>query len=165
MLSDPQARDVIVITAAAVAALATVLALVALSQLRRLRRDYALLQATDEAPSFIAAVARKAEQVAGLRTQVSELSAGLEQTRAELADALRHVSVVRYDAFGDLGGRLSFTAALLDDGGDGLVLTSLHGRSESRSYLKGIKGGQAGEEHLSPEELQAISYALRGTPR
>jgi len=68
---------------------------------------------------------------------------------------------VRYDAFGDMGGRLSFSAAMLDDGGDGLVLTSIHGRSETRSYIKGVKAGQS-EASLSPEELQAISFALRG---
>jgi hypothetical protein len=71
------------------------------------------------------------------------------------------VSVVRYDAFGDMGGRLSFSAAMLDDGGDGLVLTAIHGRSETRSYIKGVKGGSS-EASLSPEELQAISYALKG---
>jgi hypothetical protein len=71
------------------------------------------------------------------------------------------VSVVRYDAFGDMGGRLSFSAAMLDDGGDGLVLTAIHGRSETRSYIKGVKGG-ASEASLSPEELQAISYARKG---
>jgi len=60
-----------------------------------------------------------------------------------------------------MGGRLSFSAAMLDDGGDGLVLTSIHGRSETRSYIKGVKSGQS-EASLSPEELQAISFALRG---
>ena len=68
---------------------------------------------------------------------------------------------MRYDAFGDMGGRLSFSAAMLDDGGDGLVLTAIHGRSETRSYIKGVKGGSS-EASLSPEELQAISYALKG---
>jgi hypothetical protein len=50
---------------------------------------------------------------------------------------------------------------MLDDGGDGLVLTAIHGRSETRSYIKGVKGGSS-EASLSPEELQAISYALKG---
>jgi hypothetical protein len=50
---------------------------------------------------------------------------------------------------------------MLDDGGDGLVLTSIHGRTESRTYIKGVKSGQS-EASMSPEELQAISFALRG---
>jgi hypothetical protein len=66
---------------------------------------------------------------------------------------------VRYDAFGDMGGRMSFTAALLDDSGDGLVITSINGRTEARAYAKGVKQGTS-DQSLSPEETEAISLAL-----
>jgi hypothetical protein len=158
---DPSVSDVLVIAALTVALLAVVLAGVALLRLRRIRRDLVLLSADGDAPSFVEAVARKTEEVRGLRTEVDDLASLLARTRTELADALRHVSVVRYDAFGDMGGRLSFSAAMLDDGGDGLVLTAIHGRSETRSYIKGVKGGSS-EASLSPEEQQAVSYALKG---
>ena len=161
MSLDPSVRDALVLTALVVAVLALVLAAVALVRLGRIRKDLVLLAADGDAPSFIAAVARKTEEVRGLRTEVDDLTALLARTRTELADALRHVSVVRYDAFGDMGGRLSFSAAMLDDGGDGLVLTAIHGRSETRSYIKGVKGGSS-EASLSPEEQQAVSFALRG---
>ena len=159
---DPAARDVLVVVSLAVGVLGLLIGLIALVSVRRMRRDVTLLAADGDADSFLAAVARKTEEVQGLRREVDDLSALLARTRTELADALRHVSVVRYDAFGDMGGRLSFSAALLDDGGDGLVLTSIHGRAETRSYIKGIKSG-ASEASLSPEELQAIQFALRGT--
>jgi len=158
---DPSVRDALVLAALVVAVLALVLAGVALARLGRIRKDLVLLSADGDAPSFVEAVARKTEEVRGLRTEVDDLTALLARTRTELADALRHVSVVRYDAFGDMGGRLSFSAAMLDDGGDGLVLTAIHGRSETRSYIKGVKGGSS-EASLSPEEQQAVSYALKG---
>lgn len=158
---DPTARDALVIGGVALGVVAVLLALVALAKIARMRRDVVLLQSDDGEASFVAAAARTTEQVQALREQVTGLTAALERTRSELSDALRHVSVVRYDAFGDLGGRLSFSAALLDDAGDGLVLTSIHGRAETRSYIKGVKGG-TGDAELSPEELQAVSYALRG---
>jgi hypothetical protein len=160
---DPSVRDGLVVAALLLGLLALVLALVALLRLRSLRRDTALLSAGDGQESFVAAVARKTEQVTALRREVDDLEALLARTRTELADALRHVSVVRYDAFGDMGGRLSFSAALLDDGGDGLVLTSIHGRQETRSYIKGVKAG-ASDASLSPEEQQAVSFAMRGVP-
>ena len=161
MSLDPTLRDVLVIAALVVGVAAVALAAVALLKLRAMRRDLTLLAADGDAPSFVEAVARKTEEVRALRIEVDDLAALLARTRTELADALRHVSVVRYDAFGDMGGRLSFSAAMLDDGGDGLVLTAIHGRSETRSYIKGVKGGSS-EASLSPEELQAISYALKG---
>ncbi len=158
---DPTVRDALVLAATVLALLAVVMSTLALLRQRRLRRAQTLLQDGDDGASFLEAVARKTEEVAALRAQVEDLAAVLARTRVELADSLRHVSVVRYDAFGDLGGRLSFSAALLDDSGDGLVLTSIHGRAETRSYMKGIKAG-SGDAPLSPEEEQAIAYALRG---
>ncbi len=91
------------------------------------------------------------EDVQGLRQEVAAL-------RREGADALRHLAVVRYDAFGDMGGQLSWSVALLDDGGDGVVLTSIHGRSDARTYAKSIAGWTS-EQQLSPQEVEAIDHA------
>ena len=66
--------------------------------------------------------------------------------------------MVRYDAFGDMGGHLSWSLALLDDGGHGVVLTSIHGRSEARTYAKNVSGWTS-EQQLSPEEEEAIANA------
>jgi hypothetical protein len=87
----------------------------------------------------------------GLRGEVGAL-------RVEVADALRHLAVVRYDAFGDMGGHLSWSMALLDDGGNGVVLTSIHGRSDARTYAKNILAGSC-EQALSPEEEEAVKLA------
>ncbi|MEI5673285.1 MULTISPECIES: DUF4446 family protein [unclassified Nocardioides] len=91
------------------------------------------------------------EDVHGLRQEVAAL-------RTEAKDALRHLAVVRYDAFGDMGGHLSWSVALLDDSGHGVVLTSIAGRSEARTYAKSIASWTC-EQQLSPEELEAIDHA------
>ena len=87
--------------------------------------------------------------VHGLRQEVAALAAESRQT-------FRHLSVVRYDAFGDMGGHLSWSLALLDDEGDGVVLTSIHGRSDARSYAKSIARWES-DAQLSPEEAEAVS--------
>lgn len=86
----------------------------------------------------------------------------LSSLRHDIGQALRHVAVVRYDAFGDMGGRLSFSAAIIDDTGDGLVMSSIHGRGESRTYAKGVVGGDA-DATLTPEERQALAAARTGS--
>jgi hypothetical protein len=86
------------------------------------------------------------------------VTAEIQALQMDSATALRHVAVVRYDAFGDMGGHLSWSLALLDDGGDGVVLTSIHGRSDSRSYAKNVTGWSASQQ-LSPEESEAIGFA------
>jgi Protein of unknown function (DUF4446) len=91
------------------------------------------------------------EDVHGLRQEVAAL-------RAEAGDALRHLAVVRYDAFSDMGGHLSWSVALLDDVGNGVVLTSIHGRSDARTYAKNVTAWTS-QQQLSPEEEEAIAHA------
>lgn len=111
-----------------------------------------------------------ARQLGVLRRRLAEVErsspiddADARRLRAEVDAALSRVAVVRYDAFGDMGGRLSFSAALLDGQGDGLVLTSIHGRGESRTYAKGVTRGES-ETTLTPEERQAVAAARAGSP-
>ena len=147
-----------------------IIALVALSMsvllaLRtgRMKRQYRVLSAADGRASFIEVVARKTEEVQGLREDVARLTGVLQGTQAELQQAVRHIGVVRYDAFGDMGGRMSFSAAMIDDHGNGFVITTIHARSESRSYIKELRGGMA-EVNLSPEETAAVGDAVAGIP-
>jgi hypothetical protein len=162
------AFDVDATQAAAVALGAGVLALSALViavgaqlRLRRVRRGLVVLRGHSGEGDVLEVATRQAAEVALLREQVERQQGEIERLRADTAASLRHVAVVRYDAFGDMGGRLSFSAAVLDDAGDGLVLTAIHGRGETRSYAKGLVGG-ASEHTLSPEEQQAVSAATSG---
>ena len=129
----------------------------------RMKRQYRVLSAADGRASFIEVVARKTEEVQGLREDVARLAGDLQGTQAELQQAVRHIGVVRYDAFGDMGGRMSFSAAMVDDHGNGFVITTIHARSESRSYIKELRGGKA-EVNLSPEETAAVGDAVAGIP-
>ena len=152
----------VAVVAGALALVALVLIVVAMIRQAGMRRQYTILQGKDSTESFLAAVARKTVEVEALRNEVDDLAQVLDRARADLAEAVRHVSVVRYDAFGDMGGRMSFSAAFLDDAGDGLVLTTIHARTESRTYMKAVVQGSA-ETLLSPEEEQAVEAAMRGS--
>ncbi|MCW2601346.1 MAG: hypothetical protein JWM02_3175 [Frankiales bacterium] len=160
MLLDSQTLQIVALAAAGVAVLSLGLVLALLLRFKRLSKAHQVLTGGDVGATFVEAVSRHHREAEALRTDVGRLRDDLSAARADLSDALRHVAVVRYDAFGDMGGRLSFSAALLDDAGDGLVLTSINGRSETRTYAKGVKAGES-DHSLSPEELQAIGYASR----
>ena len=153
-----------VLVVGAIALVALVLAVALAVRTSRMKSQYAVLSAADGRSSFVEVVARKAEEVEGLRDDVARLTDELRSTQRELQMAIRHVGVVRYDAFGDMGGRMSFSAALVDDHGNGFVLTSVHARSESRSYIKQLRGGMA-EVSLSPEESAAVADAVASIPR
>jgi hypothetical protein len=77
---------------------------------------------------------------------------------------LSHLGVVRFNPFADKGGDQSFTVAILDDHGDGVVFTGLHSRSDVRVYAKPIVGG-ASTYPLTNEEAEAIHRANIRTER
>ena len=156
---DRPLLDEITLGASGVAVLALISGVVANLRVRRLRRGLSVLDGPSGPESVLDALDRGTAETRALRTELTRAKGELDVARAELADALRHVAVVRYDAFGDMGGRMSFTAALLDDSGDGLVITSINGRTESRAYAKGVKQGTS-DQSLSPEEAEAIALAL-----
>ena len=68
-------------------------------------------------------------------------------------------ALLRYKAFANSGGDQSFSFALLDAEGDGIVLSSICGRDESRIYAKTIKKGKSSYA-LSSEEVEVIRQAL-----
>jgi hypothetical protein len=76
--------------------------------------------------------------------------------------ALREVAIVRYDALHEMSGQLSFSLALLNAVGDGVVLSSINGRAETRTYAKSVRACK-GVQELSPEEAQAVHSARLGT--
>ena len=76
--------------------------------------------------------------------------------------SIQHIGLVRFNPFEDTGSDQSFAIALLDDRGDGLVISSLHGRSNTRVFAKPVASGGSAH-HLSEEESEAIRIATEGT--
>lgn len=97
--------------------------------------------------------------LAKLETQVNDIAPRLQRVEGKLPLALSYTGVVTYDAFGDIGGKLSRSIALLDSNGDGLVISLLVGRNETLFFTKEVRSG-SGTERLSPEEGAAIQRAM-----
>jgi hypothetical protein len=76
--------------------------------------------------------------------------------------SLQHIGMVRFNPFEDTGSDQSFAIALLDDRRDGVVISSLHGRANTRLFAKPVSGGDSAH-NLSEEESQAIRVAIEGT--
>ena len=76
-------------------------------------------------------------------------------------NSVQKVGIVRFNAFRDMGGDLSYAIALLNSQGDGVVISSIYGRDDARTYAKPVKGGKSSYQ-LSREEEEAIVKAARG---
>ncbi len=153
---------------------ALVAAYCALRTLAKLRRATSVLSRGSRTAAgketLLEATERHAVQTAAVAEQMTELRAYVEATcaqtvvaaqaeRAGVSNALRNIALVRYDAFADISGRMSFSLALLDERGDGVTISAIAGRADTRIYAKGIAAGK-GEHELSPEESQAVAAAL-----
>jgi Protein of unknown function (DUF4446) len=105
----------------------------------------------------------QALQIERLEQAVRTLNARDNHQQVLIDGGVRRVSLLRYDAFEDVGGRLSFSCAMLDEHGTGVVLTSINGRQETRVYAKPISAGTS-TYNLSLEEDEAIRQALADVP-
>ena len=74
----------------------------------------------------------------------------------KLKSHLQSLVLKRFNPFGDTGGDQSFILALLDGNKDGVVITSLHSRENTRFYVKSVKGGVGIDHPLSPDEQKII---------
>jgi len=93
-----------------------------------------------------------------LENRVDSTVGRVTELEAKMAKCKRHLGLVRFDAFEDVGGAQSFALSLYDDQGNGVVLSGLIGRSDCRVYCKPIKNG-ASDRHITQEEQEAIRNA------
>jgi hypothetical protein len=90
-----------------------------------------------------------------LEKEISKVDKRLEKDYQKSA-------LVKYNPFEDAGGNQSFSLVILNGVGDGLMITSLHGRESTRVYSKLIVDGKPESGNLSKEEQLAVKNALGG---
>lgn len=104
------------------------------------------------------------ERQIDLLNEVMERQEALHHGQQELERAfqraVQHVGIVRFNPFGDTGGDQSFSVALLDGNGNGVVVSSLFSRSETRVFAKPVQQRQS-PYTLTREEQEAIDLANR----
>lgn len=109
--------------------------------------------------------ASEAESVALLRASLlaygKKTDERLDELETTVKRDLHRVGFIRYNSFDDVGSDLSFTLALLNDDGDGVVVTSIYSREETRTYGKAVRKFVP-QQGASKEEQSAIAMARTG---
>ena len=157
-LVTENAAIVIGALAIAIVAIALALALVA----RRARRLEARLEALtrgEDGRDLAGVLDAHLAKVLAVARRQDELDAHSVVLDAQAGRSVQGVGFVRFNTFEDTGGNQSFTLALLDPAGDGVVLNSLHARNQTRLYAKSVRAG-GGEGAFSDEEAEAIRLAV-----
>ena len=128
-----------------------------------LRRARQSLAAHDDllgggAPGAIARFAGLEAAHAALAGRTERAESRLRELEALARTDISRIGFVRYDAFDDTGSELSYALALLNREGDGIVLTSIYSRADSRTFGKAVERFVP-RTAASSEELEAISRA------
>ena len=97
-----------------------------------------------------------------LRGRVAQTEQDVRSIQSDIVFHVQRIGIIRFNPFADTGGAQSFTMALLDGANNGIVMTSLYGRSGNRWYVKEVTGGKGKELALSDEEQAAIKAASGG---
>lgn len=106
------------------------------------------------------------QQIAGLFEDNQFLKASADKNKKDirvlykkLESAYQKMGLVKYDAFSQMGGQLSFCLALLDENNSGFILNSVHSTEGCYSYTKEIKNGECTID-LGKEEAEALAIAM-----
>jgi Protein of unknown function (DUF4446) len=149
-----------IVGALLVVVLALVLAVVGLiRRTGRLNRRLDSITRGSDDQSLEAVLGSHLERVRQVVREVDEVGARTAIIERDLKGSFGRAGLVRYNPFEDTGGNQSFALALLDGRGDGFVVSSLHSRTGTRIYAKGIAAGVS-ETALSEEETAALKLAL-----
>lgn len=123
----------------------------------RLSRHYNALTRGIEPKTLMNALVGIQKTLAGHEHSQESLKNELHKVSDDSILHLQHLTLKRFNPFGDTGGDQSFILAILDGNNDGVVITSLHSRENTRFYVKSVKGGVGIEHPLSTEEQKLIT--------
>ncbi|MCZ7534287.1 MAG: DUF4446 family protein [Acidimicrobiia bacterium] len=136
--------------------IAIVGALIAIVQVQAVRRKLDVIPTDGNVVELLQQLTVTSSANAEAVTQLDQRISVLE---GRLPYAVSYIGVVAYDAFGNIAGNQSRSVALLNQRGDGLIISLLVARDETVFFTKQVTAGK-GTESLSPEELAAVDRAL-----
>jgi hypothetical protein len=162
MILDERTLSLLVVAlAVAILALAVWVALLQRSE-ARLRRRLRRVLPEGESGGIDEILDRQLKRIDGLAERVDALNKLQHELEALSQRTIQKVAVIRYNPFADTGGDQSFAIALLDSLGNGVVVSSLHSRTDTRVFAKPVQSGRS-RFQLSDEEQEAIKKALAPT--
>lgn len=143
-----------------VAILALLVAAYAWHEFAKVRRMYHVFMTGVDKGNLEQGLLGLAARIENLTSDSQIQGKELRELERRLSFAIQRVGMVKFNAFNDVGGEMSFAIALLDAAGSGIVVSSIYGRAEARVYAKSVEKRVA-TSALSAEESKAIDEAMQ----
>lgn len=143
----------------AVILILVILVIVSMVKISKLNKRLARFMKGKDAQSLEKEIIGLYEDNKFLKNMVDNNKKDIRQLYKQLAKAFQKVGIVKYDAYQQMGGLLSFSLALLDEDNNGLIINSVHSTEGCYTYTKEIHRGECDIE-LSNEEKVALDQAM-----
>ena len=150
--------DYIIIGLAVFSLVILVLLCVNNSQISKLKKRYKIFMSGKNAKSLEDTLIKRLDQVDDLIAANSANEKNINKLFSNMKFTFQKVGLVKYDAFHEMGGKLSFSLALLNETNDGFVMNAVHSREGCYTYIKEIVGGNS-IIVLAEEEQEALDMA------
>ena len=157
-LLDIYSLDIIIGLAAAVLIL-FILYIVNIVQMSKLKKRYRIFMEGKEAKTLEDTLIKRLDQVDMLLEANATNEKNIQKIFGNMKFAFQKSGLVKYDAFNELGGKLSFSLALLNETDDGYMLNTVHNRDGCYIYMKEIVKGNS-IIMLTEEEKEALDIAM-----
>lgn len=139
-----------------------ILLVIAFVQISKFKKKYNMFMLGKDGSSLEQDIMTLYEDNRYIKTSVETNRKNIKELFEKHEDAFQKMGIVKYDAFKEMGGGLSFALALLDGNNNGFLINSVHSSEGCYSYTKQIKNGDS-EIDLSKEERAAVEHAVNGT--
>lgn len=151
--------DLIVMISLTMIVILLILCIVLLAKSSNLKKRYETFMGDSEGKSLESAFQKKFENMDYINEKLKEVDTRLNGIDTNLLKTYQKIGIVKYDAFKEIGGTLSFVLTLLTKEDDGFILNSMHSNSEGcYTYIKEVKAGEVFVA-LSDEESQSLEEA------
>lgn len=151
--------DYIIIGLAVFSLILLILLIVNITQINSLKKRYKIFMSGKSAKSLEDTLIKRLDQVDTLLAANSANEKNIKKIFANMKNTFQKVGLVKYDAFHEMGGKLSFSLALLNETNDGFVMNAVHSREGCYTYIKEIIDGNS-IIVLADEEKEALEMAM-----
>lgn len=151
--------DLVILSLAVLCIVFLILIIVLFAKIHGVNKKYNLFMEGKDGKSLQDSFEKKFENMDLINDELKRIDQRLDNIDKNLLSTYQKFGIVKYDAFKEIGGTLSFVLVLLTKDNDGFILNSMHSNAEGcYTYVKEVKGGEVFVA-LSEEERQALEEA------
>jgi len=151
--------DYVVIGLAVAVLILLIILIINLVQIAGLKKKYNMFMGGKDAESLEKVISERIQQIDTLESDVKNHERDIHDIYRNLKTVFQKFGLIKYDAFSEMGGKLSFSLCMLNESNDGYIINAMHSREGCYTYIKEVIDGNSIIQ-LSEEEREALTMAL-----